>query len=79
MQTAQSFELPRDSSALSSLENGSTIRFEEAVYALRAGEQGDYDSEVLRVVYSSLTTPSTTIDQHLGTQKRSVQNCLRQP
>ena len=67
---AVAYHLPAAGKAPESLEHGSEVRFDEAAYTLRGGEQGDFDSEVLRLVYSSLTTPPTVIDQHLGTGKR---------
>ena len=67
---AVAYHLPAAGKAPEALEHGSEIRFEEAAYTLRGGEQGDFDSEVLRLVYSSLSTPATVIDQHLGTGKR---------
>ena len=53
-----------------SLEKGLQMQFDEPAYTVRAGQQGDYESNVLRVVYSSLTTPPTTIDQDLLTEER---------
>ena len=37
---------------------------------LAAGGQGDFDSPVLRLSYTSLTTPSTTLDHNLATSAR---------
>lgn len=37
---------------------------------LIAGSQGDFDSPVLRLSYTSLTTPSTTMDHNLATHNR---------
>ena len=37
-----------------------------------AGSQGDFASPVLRMTYSSLTTPTTTIDYHMATHARCV-------
>jgi oligopeptidase B len=38
----------------------------------RAGLTGDFDSEVLRLRYSSLTTPSSVYDQHLASGRRNL-------
>ncbi len=35
-----------------------------------AGSQGDFDSHILRLSYTSLTTPSTTLDHNLATSGR---------
>jgi hypothetical protein len=35
-----------------------------------AGSQGDFDSSILRLSYTSLTTPSTTMDHNLATHNR---------
>lgn len=67
---AVSYKLPGGGARPDSLSNGAEVKFEEPAYALRAGDQGDFDSEVLRLVYSSLTTPRTVIDQHLATGDR---------
>jgi hypothetical protein len=37
---------------------------------LCAGLQGDFDSPILRLSYTSLTTPSTTMDHNLATHNR---------
>ena len=72
MQMATIYKLPGDSSIPEPFDSlqGSDLTFDEPAYALSAGQQGDYDSPVLRVVYSSLTTPRTVMDQHMGTGKR---------
>lgn len=67
---ADAFSLPSDGKTPSTLGEGARITFEEPCYALMPGEQGDFDSSVLRVVYSSLTTPRTVIDQDLVTGQR---------
>jgi hypothetical protein len=73
-QMATTFELPEDGTAPVSLEelNARDLTFDEPAFALSAGEQGDYDSQVLRITYSSLTTPRTVIDEHMGTGNRQV-------
>ena len=71
-QMATSYQLPSDGSIPDSLDElqGTDLTFDEPAYALYAGKQGDYHSEVLRIAYSSLTTPPTIIDQNLGTGNR---------
>lgn len=73
MQTVTIYKLPEGAGvpdSLDSLEHSDVI-FDEPVYTLSTGSQGDFDSPVLRLVYSSLTTPHTTIDQHMDTGNRS--------
>ena len=70
MQMAVAYKLPSDGSPPDSLSNGTELKFDEPAYALQAGQEGDWESEVLRVVYSSLTTPNTVIDQSLATGNR---------
>lgn len=40
-----------------------------------AGSQGDFDSPILRLSYTSLTTPTTTLDHNLATHSRRVLLC----
>ncbi len=54
----------------SELGSGQDIRFEESAYEMGAGAQGDFDSPVLRLRYSSLSTPSSTIDYNMRTRER---------
>jgi oligopeptidase B len=57
----------------SNLVDGKDLSFdEEPAYSIWAGAQGDFDSPLLRLVYTSLTTPSSTIDVNLKTGKRAV-------
>ena len=59
----------------SELAGGQDIKFEEPAYSMGAGAQGDFDSPVLRLRYSSLSTPSSTIDYNMQTGQR----CFRPP
>ena len=52
------------------LEHGEQLKFEEPAYKLRPGGQGDFSSDILRLVYTSLTTPSTTLDHNMATGRR---------
>jgi oligopeptidase B len=56
------------------LGSGQDIRFEEPAYEMGAGAQGDFDSPVLRLRYSSLSTPSSTIDYNMRSRQRCVQS-----
>ena len=56
------------------LAGGQDIYFEEPAYSMGAGAQGDFDSPVLRLRYSSLSTPSSTIDYNMRTSQRC--SCL---
>ena len=47
------------------------IEFEEDVYAIRLEDNPDFNSEVLRFIYSSPLTPRTTIDYHMGDRIKS--------
>ena len=54
------------------LAGGEDIRFEEPAYSMGAGAQGDYSSPVLRLRYSSLSTPASTIDYNMQTGRRCL-------
>lgn len=54
------------------LGEGEEIKFDEPAYSMSAGLTGDFDSPILRINYTSLTTPNTVSDMHLGTGKRMV-------
>ena len=45
------------------------IDFDEESYSLEFGEQGPYNSSVLRMTYSSLVTPETTCDVNMASGK----------
>ncbi|KAF8066409.1 FAD6 [Scenedesmus sp. PABB004] len=52
------------------LGRGKALSFDEPAYSISGELTGEWDSEVLRISYSSLTTPTTIFDQHLGTGRR---------
>jgi oligopeptidase B len=54
------------------LKKGARIAFPDPSHELGAGPQGDWDSPVLRLAYSSLTTPASTIDVHTGTGRQAT-------
>jgi len=49
-----------------------TIDFEEEVYSVRPGVNLDFDTDVFRFSYTSLTTPASTFDYNLTTRKRNL-------
>jgi oligopeptidase B len=48
------------------------VEMDEEVYTARVGNNFDFDSEILRYSYSSMTTPVTTYDYHLETRERTL-------
>ena len=50
------------------------IDFDEESYSLQFGEQGTFNSSVLRIVYSSLVTPESTFDVDMTTGKLTAQS-----
>ena len=53
---------PRGALSCGPLTGGKVVAFDDAAYELGAGAQGDFDSPVLRLSYSSLASPPSTID-----------------
>ncbi|KAL6778529.1 hypothetical protein ACKKBF_B15125 [Auxenochlorella protothecoides x Auxenochlorella symbiontica] len=51
---------------------GEPVTLDEPAYELGPGSQGDFDSPLLRLVYSSLKTPATTMDVNLKTGARAI-------
>ncbi|KAK9830261.1 hypothetical protein WJX72_010654 [[Myrmecia] bisecta] len=72
LQVAMVYRLPADLAPPSQLVNGVKVPFDEPAYELGPGSQGDFDSAVLRLVYSSLATPATTVDYNMATNKQAV-------
>jgi len=72
LQVATVYPLPNDGSAPKRLEGGRQVAIDEAAYELEPGSQGDFDSGVLRVAFSSLATPSTVMDVDMRTMARVV-------
>ena len=70
LQEATIVELPPDLGMPQSLGTTEQIRFPEAAYSLGPGGQGDFESPVLRLSYTSLTTPSSVIDVNMKTGNR---------
>ncbi|MEW5311304.1 MAG: hypothetical protein WDW38_003032 [Sanguina aurantia] len=72
LQQARLFPLPSDGSTPSagSVGAGEVLEMLEPAYSLDGGCTGDFDSPVLRLHYTSLTTPASVIDHHMGTGSR---------
>ncbi|MBN2433341.1 MAG: S9 family peptidase [Acidobacteria bacterium] len=79
-------ELFRDHLVLEERENGLTrlrimnradgteheVDFAEPAYVVRAADNHEFDTAILRFVYSSLTTPSSTYDYDMSTRRRTL-------
>jgi oligopeptidase B len=48
------------------------IRFDDPAYALRSGSNEEYNTDVIRYVYSSLTTPLSTYDYNMSAHKATL-------
>lgn len=48
------------------------MKFDEPVYTASVGANPDYNSEKLRYLYTSFTTPSSTYDYNLSTKKQKL-------
>jgi len=70
LQEATIYELPDGLGMPQTLGMGEQVQFPEAAYSLGPGSQGDFDSPILRIGYTSLTTPTSTIDLNMKTGKR---------
>ena len=70
VQTVTVYRLPSDGSMPKALGDGEPLDFEEPAYSLGGARQGDFDSPLLRLRYSSLTTPPTTIEHNMSSGKR---------
>ncbi|KAF6263009.1 prolyl oligopeptidase [Scenedesmus sp. NREL 46B-D3] len=71
-QSLVAYKLPEDGSMPTQLSNRQVISFDEAAFELSGGLTGGFDSEVLRLDYSSLTTPRSVYDQHLPSGRRAL-------
>lgn len=72
LQEATIFELPPNLGMPGQLGTGEQVQFPEAAYSLGPGSQGDFDSCILRIGYTSLTTPTSTIDLNMKTGNRAT-------
>ena len=48
------------------------ISFEEDAYVARTSTNMEFDTDLLRISYNSMTTPNTTLDYNMKTRERSV-------
>jgi oligopeptidase B len=48
------------------------VQFDEAAYTVRGLQNAEYDTNVFRYRYESLTTPGTVVDYRLDTRERTV-------
>lgn len=53
---------PRGALSCGPLTGGRVVAFDDAAFELGAGAQGDFDSPILRLAYSSLASPPSAID-----------------
>ncbi|PSC70317.1 Protease 2 [Micractinium conductrix] len=72
LQQAVVYKLPGGDAMPAELEWGEPIAFEEPAYELSCGSQGDFDSPVLRLHYTSLRSPDQTIDYNMDSRARAV-------
>ncbi|WIA17986.1 hypothetical protein OEZ85_009475 [Tetradesmus obliquus] len=75
-QSLVAYPLPGDGSMPTQLGSGQAISFDEAAFELSGALTGDFDSEVLRLSYSSPTTPRSIYDQHLPSGRRLLKKSL---
>jgi len=54
-----------------------TIAFDEPAYSVHTGGNAEFETRVLRFVYTSLTTPASTFDYDVATRERTLRK--RQP
>ncbi|WP_103866153.1 S9 family peptidase [Aquimarina sp. I32.4] len=53
-------------------DNDHYIEFNDPAYASYLGDNLDYDTNILRYVYTSLTTPSSTIDYNMDSKEKVI-------
>jgi oligopeptidase B len=54
------------------LTTGHKLVFDEAAYVINLASQGDFDSDILKLVYSSLSTPDTWLAHNMKTNRRAT-------
>jgi len=54
-----------------------TVAFDEPAYSVHTAGNAEFDTRTLRFVYTSMTTPASTFDYHLGSRERVLKK--RQP
>ncbi len=55
------------------------IAFDEEAYSLGFGEMREYDTDILRFTYSSMTTPSQVFDYDMRTRSRTLRKMQEVP
>ena len=55
------------------------IDFKEEAYSLSLGDSLEYDTEVMRFYYSSMTTPSQVFDYNMDTQEKTLRKTQEVP
>ncbi|MEX1023960.1 MAG: S9 family peptidase [Planctomycetota bacterium] len=53
-------------------EGAHTLDFGEPAYSARPAANPEFDTPVLRYTYTSLTTPNSTFDYHMGTREKTL-------
>jgi len=80
LQQAIVYELPENGSPVNpksfDIKAGKSIEFEEPAYELHCGTQGDFDSPFLRYIYTSFTTPATTVDYDMRNDTKTVRKVM---
>ena len=56
-----------------------SIAFDEEAYSLGFGEMREYDTDILRFTYSSMTTPSQVFDYNMRDRSRSLRKTQEVP
>ncbi|CAG9465300.1 unnamed protein product [Pedinophyceae sp. YPF-701] len=73
LQTAEIFKLgDPDAATPLPLSGGSVVSLPEPSYELDAAAQGDFESPVLRLAYTSLATPLSVMEVDMNTMQREV-------
>lgn len=70
LQVGWVYQLPAGGAQPTQLHSPHKLAFDEPAYEMGPGSQGDFDSPVLRLVYSSLTTPTSVLDHNMATGGR---------
>jgi len=76
LQVATVYGLPADGSVPKREQlapwDGREVAMDQPAYELSSGSQGDFDSKVLRLVFSSLATPTSVMDVDMVSMERQV-------
>lgn len=67
------YDLPKDGKPLEgALGEGRRVKFDEPSYEMGMGAAGDFSASVIQLSYTSLSTPSSSIDIDLDTMIQVV-------